>query len=120
MGRSRPNSRKCVRVNFSLAVSLHKAGIPISFKGLTRNFSPGGAFITTTDWRAFQENDQALLTFYLPPDFTDQNTIFRLLGTAKIIRTDRDNEGLGVQFNISLKQFEKINRLGPVVPLFLR
>ena len=107
----RPNSRKYIRVNYSLSVSLHKAGIPISFRGLTKNFSPGGAFITTTDWPAFQENDQALLTFDLPPGFAEHNTAICLLGTGKIIRIDRDSKGLGVQFNRSVKYFEKINHV---------
>ena len=111
MARGRPNSRKYFRVNFSLAVSLHKAGIPISFRGLTKNFSPGGAFITTRDWPAFRESEQVLLTFYLPPGFAEHNTAIRLLGTGKIIRIDRDSKGLGVQFNRSVKYFEKINHV---------
>ena len=108
----RPNSRKYIRVNYSLSVSLHKAGIPISFRGLTKNFSPGGAFITTTDWPAFREDEQTLLTFYLPPNFAEENTAIRLLATGKIIRIDRDKRGLGVQFNRSVEYFENIR---PVV-----
>ena len=100
--------RKYLRLERSFAVSLHKVGVHTSFKGVTKNISQRGAFIQTKDWSAFRKNDQALLTFYLPPNFTGQNLAVRLLGTGCVIRIDQENEGLGVQFNKRLRQFERI------------
>ena len=77
--------------------------------GTTVDISQGGAFIETRDWSAFQENDQALVTFDLPPKFTGQDVIIHLLGTAIIKRIDRENEGLGLQFKERLRQFERVH-----------
>jgi hypothetical protein len=83
-----------------------------SFEGFTKNISQGGAFIRTKDWKAFQKNDQALVTLYLPSYFTGQDVTMRLLGTAIIKRIDQQNEGLGLQFNKRLRQFERIEQTG--------
>jgi len=109
MSRRLGESRKYLRLDRSFEVSLHKVGVHAFFEGLTKNISQGGAFIRTKDWSAFQENDQALVTFYLPPKFTGQDVIIRLLGTAIIKRIDRENEGLGLQFNERLRQFERVH-----------
>ena len=109
MSRRLRESRKYLRLDRSFEVSLHKVGVRASFKGFTKNISQSGALIRTRDWRAFQENDQALVTFYLPPDFTGQQVDIRLLGTACVIRIDEESEGLGVQFNKRLRQFERVH-----------
>ena len=109
MSRRLREFRKYLRLDRSFAVSLHKVGVHASFEGLTKNISQGGAFIETRDWSVFQENDQALVTFYLPPKFTGQDVIIHLLGTAIIKRIDRENEGLGLQFNERLRQFERVH-----------
>lgn len=108
MSRRLHESRKYVRLNRSFAVYLHKVGVKTSFEGVTKNISRGGAFIRTKDCRAFQKDDQALLSFCLPPGFTGQDEIVRLLGTAFIIRIDIENKGLGVKFGKELRQFERI------------
>ena len=105
MLRGRPNSREYFRLNVSCLVGLHTTRTPNFFKGVTKNLSPGGAFITTMHWRSFEENEQALLTFYLPADFTNQDATICLLGNAKVIRIDRDNEGIGVQFDRPINYF---------------
>ena len=102
-------SRKYLRLDRSFEVNLHKVGVHASFKGFTENISQGGAFIRTKDWGVFQKNDQALVTFYLPPDFTGQQVDIRLLGTACVIRIDEESEGLGVKFNKRLRQFDRVH-----------
>jgi len=109
MSRRLRESRKYLRLDRSFEVRLHKVGVHASFAGCTENISQGGVFIRTKDWREFREDDQTLLTFYLPPDFTGQEEDIRLLGTACVIRIDRENEGLGVQFNKRLRQFERVH-----------
>lgn len=107
MPREFSEARRHVRINRSFAVSLHKAGVLVSYEGLTRDISQGGAFIRTKDWREFAKDEQFLLTFYLPPEFTGQDAGIRLLGAATVKRIDQENEGLGVQFNKELRQFPR-------------
>ena len=110
MSRRLREFREYLRLDRSFSVSLHKVGVHASFEGFTENISQGGAFIILTkDWSAFQKDDQALLTFCLPPEFTGQDTTIRLLGTGCVIRLDEECEGLGVQFNKALRQFERVN-----------
>lgn len=105
----RIETREYVRLPLSFQVHLHKVGVHVSFEGITGNISQGGAYIRTKEWREFDSRDQTLLTFCLPPDFTGQNEAIRLLGTAVVKRIDKENEGLGVQFNKRLRQFERIH-----------
>lgn len=107
MGERFREYREHLRLRRSFAVNLHKAGVPLTYEGTTENVSQGGAFIRTKDWESFQENDQTLLTFYLPPKFTGQDSVMRLLGTGLITRVDKENGGLGVRFNKMLRQFER-------------
>ena len=106
MSRNLRESRKYIRLDRSFSVGLHKVGVQTSFEGFTKNISQGGALVLTKDWRAFQKDDQVLLTFYLPPDFTGQDAVIRLLGVGSIRRIDHRNEGVRVQFNKELRQFE--------------
>ena len=109
MSRRLREFREYLRLDRSFPVSLHKVGVHASFEGFTKNISQGGAYIRIEDWREFEKDDQALVTFYLPPKFTGQDVTIRLLGTAQIIRIDGDNESLGVQFNKALRQFERVH-----------
>ena len=109
MSRRLREFREYLRLDRSFQVSLHKVGVHASFEGFTENISQGGAFILTKDCSAFQKDDQALLTFCLPPEFTGQDEIIRLLGTGCVIRIDEECEGLGVQFNKALRQFERVH-----------
>ena len=106
MDKKRFDSRKYLRLDRGFEVRLHKPGVHDDLDGITKNICQGGAFIRTKHWQRFKENEETLLTFYLPPDFTGQDDAVRLLGTAVIRRIDQDNRGLGVQFNKELRQFE--------------
>jgi hypothetical protein len=70
--------------------------------------SQKGAFIRTKHYRSFQTGEPGEFTFFLPPDFTGQEKIVGLQGDAVITRIDQDNEGIGVEFIKSLKQFERV------------
>jgi hypothetical protein len=81
---------------------------------MAENVSPNGAFIKTENWRLFHIDDQAQLTFFLPPEFTGQQDMIGLQGSAVITRVDEEQEGVGVAFVKALKQFEPIT--APEVP----
>jgi hypothetical protein len=90
----------------------------LSIDAVAQDLSPGGAFLKTENYHSLRVNDRALLTFFLPPDFTGQEGTIGLQGSAVISRIDQDNEGIGVQFVESLKQFEPVTT--PEVPGKLR
>ena len=109
MGEMFGDYREHLRLERSFVVNLHKVGVPVTYEGVTKNISQGGAFIRTKDWECFQENDQTLITFYLPPNFTGQDSTTRLLGAGQVTRVDSENGGLGFRFNKTLRQFEKVD-----------
>lgn len=80
-------------------------------RGVTENVSQGGAFVKTKDWRAFEVNDQMMVTFFLPPAQPSQEPVIGLRGTATVTRIDHQNEGIAVKFGINLQDFEKISQL---------
>ena len=85
---------------------------------VTQDLSPTGAFLKTEKYNSLRLNERTLLTFFLPPDFTGQSGTIGLQGSAVINRIDEEEEGIGVQFVESLKQFERIAT--PEVPGKLR
>ncbi len=102
------DQRKSPRIPQRFQVKFLKQGFDLTLDGLTANVSQKGAFIKTKHWRSLQAGDPAVFTFYLPPDFTGQDKIVGLQGAAVITRIDQENEGIGVQFIKSLKQFEPV------------
>jgi hypothetical protein len=90
-------------------VKFLRQGVDNALEGTTTNLSQKGAFIRTRHYRSFQAGDPGEFTFFLPPYFTGQNKTVGLQGNAVITRVDQDNEGIGVEFIKSLKQFERVN-----------
>jgi hypothetical protein len=90
-------------------VKLLRQGVDYTLEGTTANLSQKGAFIRTKHYRSFQTGEPGEFTFFLPPHFTGQDKIVGLQGNAVITRIDQDNEGIGVEFIKSLKQFERVN-----------
>lgn len=85
-----------------------KQGINLTLDGKTANLSQKGAFIRTKYYRSLQAGDPAVFTFFLPPNFTGQDKVVGLQGSAVITRVDQENEGIGVEFIKNLKQFEPV------------
>jgi hypothetical protein len=101
--------RRSVRLSRRFSVRFCKVGLYFPVEGVTENIGPCGAFIKVHDLHAFQIHDRIILTLFLPPSFSGQETTIRLQGSAQIIRLVGDNEGVAVEFTGSLKQFRRTN-----------
>ena len=99
--------RRSVRLSRRFSVRFCKVGLYFPVEGVTENIGPCGALIKLNDLHAFHINDRIILTLFLPPSFSGQETTISLQGSAQIIRLVGDNEGVAVQFTGSLKQFKR-------------
>jgi hypothetical protein len=108
MGRE---EREHVRFNRPFMTEVLNLKSHYTARGVTENVSQGGAFVKTKDWRAFQVNDQMMVTFFLPPTPPSQEPVVGLRGTATVTRIDRQNEGIAVKFGTNFQDFEKISQL---------
>ena len=102
------DQRKTPRIPQRFQVKFLKQGFDLTLEGVTANVSQKGAFIKTHHWRSLHAGDPAVFTIFLPPDFTGQDKIVGLQGAAVVTRIDQENEGFGVEFVKSLKQFEPV------------
>ena len=103
--------RRNVRLNRRFSVRFCKEGLYFPVEGVTENIGPRGAFIKLNDLHAFRIRDRIILTLFLPPSFSGQETTIGLLGSAQIVRLVGDNKGVAVKFSGPLKQFKRINDL---------
>ncbi len=101
--------RRNVRLSRCFSVRFCKEGVYFPVEGVTENIGSCGAFIKLNDLHAFQVGDRIILSLFLPPSFSGQETTIRLQGSAQIIRLVGDNEGVAVEFTGSLKQFKRTN-----------
>jgi hypothetical protein len=98
-----------IRRNFPVKL-LMKGTDNISIEGMTVNLNQSGAFIKVNKRLSFQAHAAAVLTFFLPPDFTGQNKTIVLQGDAVITRVDEENKGMEVEFIKTFREFERIDR----------
>ena len=101
--------RKSTRLQYQFPAMLMShlgAGFPI--EGAAINVSQRGAFIKTKRWESFRLQDRAVVTFFIPPDFSGQSKVIGLQGDAVITRVDGEQEGIAVEFLRYLKQFQPI------------
>jgi len=103
--------REHVRFNRPFVTEVLNLKSRYTARGVTENVSQGGAFVKTKDWRAFQVNDQMMVTFFLPPTHPSQEPVVGLRGTATVTRIDHQNEGIAVKFGTNFQDFEKISEL---------
>jgi hypothetical protein len=68
------------------------------------DLSQGGVFIKTENWRFFKPKESTNLTFFLPPDFTGQDTAIGLQDSAIVRRVDQLREGIAVEFIEEFRQ----------------
>jgi hypothetical protein len=99
--------RRNVRLSRRFYVRFCKVGLYFPVEGVTENVGPCGALIKLNDLHTFQIRDQIILTLFIPPSFSGQETTISLQGSAQIIRLVGVNEGVAVKFTGSLKQFER-------------
>jgi len=100
--------RKHVRIQRQFEARLFNAKVKYETEGLTENISQGGVYVKTRDYRSFQTGDQAIVTLFLPPSFTDRDKIFGLRGNAIVRRVDEQNEGVALEFSRDFQEFEKV------------
>jgi hypothetical protein len=103
--------REHVRLNRSFVTEVLNLKSHHTARGVTENVSQGGAFVKTKDWRAFQVNDQMMVTFFMPATDPRQGPLVGLRGAAAVIRIDHQNEGIAGKFKTNFQNFEKISGL---------
>ena len=74
--------------------------------------SQTGALLRTEGCCSFQVNDEAIVTCFLPPDFSGQDEFIGLQGEATVRRLDPVNKCVAIEFVKSFRQFEKVVELG--------
>jgi hypothetical protein len=103
--------RRHVRINRQFVTHIFSPRSDYETQGVTENISQGGAYIKVEDWRAFQTGDQTVVTFYLPPSYTDRGKTIGLRGEAEVKRVDQQNEGIALEFRRYFQKFEKIEEV---------
>ena len=88
---------------------LIKEGLGFPLEGMVANLSQKGAFIKPKNRLSLEAHAPVVLTFFLPADFTGQNTTIALQGDAVITRIDPENEGIAVEFIKTFREFERMN-----------
>ena len=102
--------RKYVRIQRQFDIWLFNAKVRYETEGVTENISQGGAFVKTRDWRAFRIGDQAVVTLFLLPSFTDRDKTLGVRGNAIVKRVDEQKNGIALEFTRNLTEFEKIEK----------
>jgi hypothetical protein len=103
--------RRYVRIDRQFVTQIFTPRSDYKTQGVTENISQGGAYIIVEDWRAFQTGDQTVITFFLPPSFTDRGKTIGLRGEAEVKRVDQQNEGIALEFSRDFQEFEKIDHV---------
>ena len=102
--------RKDRRLDYQFPAKLNsRLGLGLSVEGTTENVSQCGALIRSKNRHAFKVYDPAVLTFFLPPDFTGHNKTIELQGETVITRIDHAKAGIAVEFIKTFKEFERID-----------
>ena len=103
--------RRYVRIDRQFLTQIFTPRSEYETQGVTENISQGGAYIIVEDWRAFQTGDQTVITFLLPPSFTDRGKTIGLRGEAEVKRVDQQKEGIALEFSKDFQEFEKIDHV---------
>ncbi|HYA02597.1 MAG TPA: FHA domain-containing protein [Syntrophobacteria bacterium] len=100
--------RRSTRLHRQFVVHLRSL-TGVEAEGESENVSQVGAFVKTERWIGFKTNDEVVITFCLPPDFTGQDNPIGLRGDAVVTRIDPGRQGVGVAFARSFRQFEQVS-----------
>jgi c-di-GMP-binding flagellar brake protein YcgR len=98
--------RNYLRRNMNFATKIKILRTSEEAEGVTQDLSQGGAFILSTSWRAFQQDDQTETCLLLPPELTGQPKTVLLRGPAVVKRIQGESGGIALQFLKEVKTFE--------------
>jgi len=101
------HNREYMRCTGHFPAKLSKSEKSSCVEGVTENISQVGTFIKTKAWRAFRPNDQVSVAISLPSVFSEQHAAVEMEGPGVVTRIDEENEGIGIQFIRSFKQFKR-------------
>ena len=90
--------------NFRTQIRLSRTSKEID--GVTQNLSQGGAFVQSPSWLDLQQDEQAEMKIFLPPEFTGQRDTLTLTGPAVIKRIVEHEKGVAIEFLRELKTFQ--------------
>ena len=102
------HNREYMRCTGHFPAKLSKGQKGSFIEGVTENISQVGTFIKTKDWGKFRADDQVSVAISLPSVFSEQFAAVEMLGPGIITRVDEENEGVGIQFSRSFKQFRRV------------
>ena len=102
------HNREYMRCTGTFPAKLSKGQRGSFTEGVTENISQVGTFIKTKDWRTFKPDDQVSVAISLPSVFSEQYATVEMVGPGIITRVDEENEGVGIQFIKSFKQFRRV------------
>jgi len=101
------HNREYMRCTGNFPAKLSMTEKTFSIEGMTENISQVGTFIRTKDWRTFKPDDQVSVAISLPSIFSEQYSAVEMEGPGIITRIDEENEGVGIQFIKSFKEFTR-------------
>ena len=101
------HNREYMRCTCHFPAVLSKSEKAAVVEEVTENISQVGTFIKTKAWRAFRPNDQVSVTISLPSVFSEQHASVEMEGPGVVTRIDEENEGIGIQFYRSFRQFKR-------------
>jgi c-di-GMP-binding flagellar brake protein YcgR len=107
---SQGDRRRYIRLKHHFPAKLFKLGLDSPVHGVTINVSAGGALIKTTDYRAFQDEDQAIITLFLPSTLSGKERSTPLQCGARVTRIDHQSESIAVTFDNVLKQLVQVDK----------
>ena len=102
------HNREYMRCTGHFPAKLSKKQNGSFIEGVTENISQVGTFIKTKNWGSFQADDQVSVAISLPSVFSEQFAAVEMVGPGIITRVDEENEGVGIQFIRSFKQFKRV------------
>ena len=102
------HNREYMRCTGHFPAKLSKGQRTSFIQGITENISQVGTFIKTRDWKNFKPDDQVSVAISLPSVLSEQFAAVEMVGPGIITRVDEENEGVGIQFSRSFKQFRRV------------
>lgn len=102
------HNREYMRCTGHFPAKLSKGQKCSFIEGVTDNISQVGTFIKTEEWGNFKTDDQVSVAISLPSVFSEQYATVEMVGPGIITRVDEENEGVGIQFIRSFKQFKRV------------